>query len=126
MQSAASLASTSFCGHPLHLDSEHSIEISSSDPDVLWHIRSNCVSSTHNRQAAVDLIRYMRRYAARPALAPYVAEELRPGQNVSAESEIVNMASHETSCGVQALGSYGIGRDANAVVADGVRGVVAC
>ena len=121
MQAVERIAGMTFTGHLVHLDSEASIEISAANPDAPLTIRPNWLSSAHDRQAMVDLVRWLRRYAAQPALARYIAEEMKPGPAVSTDAEILEMAARDALCGTHAVGSCRMGHDADSVVDERLR-----
>lgn len=121
MQAVERSAGMTFYGQLVRLDSEGTIEIGSSDPDAALNIKPNWLSTEHDRGAVVDLLRYMRRYAAQPALAPYIDEEMRPGAEVRSDPQIVEAALRQATCGTHAVRSCRMGRDPGSVVDERLR-----
>ena len=79
----------SFYGHLLRCTSEGSVHIRSADADAPPSIVPNWLSTEADKRAAIDAIRYMRRLASQPALAPYIDHEILPGASVQSDEDIL-------------------------------------
>jgi len=60
-------------------------------PDPLAHpkIVANAYSTNHDVEEMLAAVKFVRRIAAQPAFAPLVAEELRPGQAVQTDEDLI-------------------------------------
>lgn len=103
------------------LDSEGELEVVSSDPDAPLRIRPNWLSTDHDRRAAINLVRWMRRYVSQPALAPYVAEEIKPGGHIDTDEGILTWLFQNVSSGTHGVRSCRMGRDERSVVDERLR-----
>ncbi|HET8613650.1 MAG TPA: GMC family oxidoreductase N-terminal domain-containing protein [Sphingomonas sp.] len=115
-------------GQLLRLTSEGTVRITSPDPKDLPEIRPNWVSTAEDRAAAIAMMRYMRRYMAQPAIAPFLEEESFPGARHETDEELFELFRRLSTCGTHAVASCRMGSDNAAVVdpdlrVNGVRGV---
>ena len=76
----------------LHMSSEGTIEITGSDPDAPLRIKPNWLSTEEDRRAIVEVVRYVRRFVAQPALAPFIGEELSPGAEIQSDEQLLDVA----------------------------------
>jgi choline dehydrogenase len=121
MQSVERAAGMTIYGQLVQLDSEGTIELNAADPDAPLNIRPNWLSTQHDRQAVIDLLHYMRRYARQPALDTIIAEEMRPGADVQSDENIIAAAQRQATCGTHAVRSCRMGLDPGAVVDERLR-----
>ena len=121
MQGVQHIPGMTVCGQLIHLESEGTIRITTPDPDAPPAISPNWLSTERDRRAAVEMIRYMRRYVAQPALAPAIAEEMLPGSAVQTDAEILRAVRRLASCGTHAVRSCRMGRDERSVVDERLR-----
>lgn len=121
MQAVQREPGMSFTAQLVGLDSEATLEIGSADPDAAPVIDPNWLASESDRQAAIDVVRYIRAYAAQPALAPYIGQELSPGANFRDDAEILAAVREIALCGTHAVRSCRMGRDAQSVVDERAR-----
>jgi choline dehydrogenase-like flavoprotein len=121
MQAVQRCAGMTIYGQLVQLDSEGVIEIVSSDPDAPLQIQPNWLATEHDRAAVVDMVHYVREYARQPALAPFIAEETRPGAGVRSDAQIIEAAKRFATCGTHAVRSCRMGRDARSVVDERLR-----
>ena len=121
MQAVERAAGMTIYGQLVQLDSEGTIELSAADPNAPLNIRPNWLSTQHDRQAVVDLLHYMRRYARQPALETIIAEEMRPGAEVQSDENIIAAAQRQATCGTHAVRSCRMGLDPGAVVDERLR-----
>lgn len=121
MQAVQREPGMSFTAQLVGLDSEATLEIGSADPDAAPVIDPNWLASESDRQAAIDVVRYIRAYAAQPALAPYIGQELSPGAGFRDDAEILAAVREIALCGTHAVRSCRMGRDAQSVVDERAR-----
>lgn len=107
-------------GQLLRLSSEGSVMVSSSDPQAALEVTPNWLSTEEDCQAAVNMIKYMRRYMRQPALARFVGEELLPG-GCETDAQILDVFRQASLCGTHAVASCRMGRDAASVVDERLR-----
>ncbi|HKT72929.1 MAG TPA: GMC family oxidoreductase N-terminal domain-containing protein [Steroidobacteraceae bacterium] len=108
-------------GQLLNLTSEGTIRIESPDPDAPPAIRPNWLTTEHDCQLAVEMVRYIRRYARQPALAALTGEELLPGDRCVSDADILEAVRRLSSCGTHGVGTCRMGKDADSVVDDRLR-----
>lgn len=106
----------SIYGQLLQLNSEGSLSIASSDPDVAPEVIPNWLSTEEDRQQAIASVRYMREYAAQPALARHISAELLPGEECQSDEEILDAFRRLSTCGLHGTGSCRMGAGEDAVV----------
>ncbi|MEY4720428.1 MAG: hypothetical protein RIQ46_153, partial [Pseudomonadota bacterium] len=121
MQSVEPFPAMTVTAQLLQLTSEGELEITSADPTAPLTIRPNWLSTDEDRQAAVDLVHYVRRLTSQPSLAPYLERELSPGPNVQSDGEILEAAFRTALCGTHAVGSCRMGSDDRSVVDENLR-----
>jgi choline dehydrogenase-like flavoprotein len=121
MQAVEKTAGMMIYGQLLQQESEGSIEIAAADPDVAPEIRPNWLATPHDRQQIIDLVHYIRRYAAQPALAAFIAAEKMPGETVRTDEDILAAAIRAATCGTHAVRSCRMGRDEASVVDERLR-----
>lgn len=107
-------------GQLLRLTSEGSVMVSSSDPQAALEVTPNWLSTEEDCQAAVNMIKYMRRYMRQPALARFVGEELLPG-GCETDEQILDVFRQASLCGTHAVASCRMGSDAASVVDERLR-----
>lgn len=107
-------------GQLLRLSSEGSVMVSSSDPQAALEVTPNWLSTEEDCQAAVNMVKYMRRYMRQPALARFVGEELLPG-GCETDAQILDVFRQASLCGTHAVASCRMGSDAASVVDERLR-----
>ena len=107
-------------GQLLRLTSEGSVMVSSSDPQAALEVTPNWLSTEEDCQAAVNMVKYMRRYMRQPALAKFVGEELLPG-GCETDEQILDVFRQASLCGTHAVASCRMGSDAASVVDERLR-----
>lgn len=65
------------------------IRLQSPDPTQHPAITANAYSTNHDVEEMLAAVKFLRRIAAQPAFAPLVKEELRPGQEVATDEELI-------------------------------------
>lgn len=104
-----------------HLTSEGSVELASSDPDIEPKILPNWLSTEHDRRQAVEMLRYIRKFAAQRPIADYIVEELVPGTHIETDEEILKEVRRAAVCGTHAVRTCRMGRDDRSVVDERLR-----
>ena len=99
----------------LRLTSEGRIEATSPDPHVLPAITPNWLQTEEDCRSAVALVRYMRRYMAQPAIAPFIERELFPTLARQSDEELLEDFRRFSLCGTHAVASCRMGSDSDAV-----------
>jgi len=108
-------------GQLLHLTSEGTVKIVSPDPRAALAITPNWLSTEADCQAAVAMVKTMRRFMRQPALAPHVGRELFPGEACQSDAEILDVFRRASLCGTHAVATCRMGRDARSVVDERLR-----
>jgi len=103
-------------GQILRPTSEGSVRINSNDPEALPAITPNWLSTPADQQAAIDMVRYMRRYMTQPAIRPYAGEELVPGLNCQSDEDILFAVRNGSTAGLHAVATCRMGKDPRSVV----------
>lgn len=104
------------CGQSIALTSEGTVRITSSDPDAMPDIRPNWLTTPEDQEAAVAMVRYMRRYMQQPALAAYVGEEINPGRAIESDADILQKFRQLSRSGLHGVATCRMGGDAASVV----------
>jgi len=100
----------------LRPQSQGELRIISADPTPAPFIDANYLAHEEDRAASVAMVRYIRRLAAQPVLAPYQLREMSPGPKYETDDEIV--AAHLDLGGraFHVAGTCRMGADARSVV----------
>lgn len=107
-------------GYPLRSDSEGSVMLRSVDPADPPIIRTNFLSTEHDRRIIIAIFRFMRRIFAHPRVAPFVRLETWPGPTVQTDEEVLDAARHDGTC-LHAVGTCRMGNSEDAVVDERLR-----
>ncbi|HVF64715.1 MAG TPA: GMC family oxidoreductase N-terminal domain-containing protein, partial [Casimicrobiaceae bacterium] len=104
------------------------VRIASPDPLAAPSMQPFYLSTPLDRRCATAGVRFARALAATSAVAPYVAEELRPGPGAQSDDELLAFGRAYGATIFHPSGTCAMGRDAMAVVDDrlrvhGVRGL---
>lgn len=105
---------------PLRPESEGTIMIRSADYRDPPYIRPNFLSAESDRRILIDSLKYLRRLAAHPAVAPLIAQEVHPGPSVQTDEEILESI-RQDSCCAHGTGTCGMGREGQSVVDERLR-----
>jgi choline dehydrogenase-like flavoprotein len=95
--------------------------IRSPDPTVAPEIRADFLSTEHDRQLMVDMLRYARRLLRQPPLRPYLGEEVSPGSSVQTDEEIIDLCRRSGASGAHYTGTCKMGQDRMAVLDEKLR-----
>ena len=121
MQSVEHHAGMTFTTQLIGLDSEGAVEIDSPDPDAPLRIAPNWLSTGHDQRQAIEMVRYVRRYVAQPALAEVVEREVLPGATIQSDEDILATVRQNALCGTHAVRTCRMGRDDGSVVDERLR-----
>lgn len=100
---------TSIYAQMLRLTSEGTLCISSADPKAPIDVEPNWLSTDYDKQMAVNMLRYIRRYLSQPAIAPYLGREKLPGDHVQTDEQILDMFYRDATCGTHAVATCRMG-----------------
>ena len=103
-------------GFLLRPESIGRITITSADPDAPPKIAPNYLTGEVDRTRAVGLFRAVRRLMAQPALDDMVTAEILPGGENQSDEQILDFWDKAGACGLHAVGTCRMGRDAASVV----------
>lgn len=105
----------SVMGYPCRSDSEGSIMLRSADPADPPLIRTNFLSTEHDRRIIIGIQRFLRRLFALPDVARYIVAETWPGPDTRSDAEILDAARLDSTC-MHATGTCRMGAADDAVV----------
>lgn len=103
-------------GYFMQPQSQGELRIRSADPSVPPVIVANYLSAEIDQRSAVALLRWIRRLAAQPALAPFLVEELTPGPLVRSDEDILAAFRRFGQTAFHVAGTCRMGSDADAVL----------
>jgi choline dehydrogenase len=103
-------------GQLLRLTSEGSLRVTGPGIGDAAEILPNWLTTEHDRNSAIRLMRKMRAYMAAEPLGSMVGEELVPGPAVQSDDELLDSFRRLSSCGLHAIRTCRMGGDAGAVV----------
>lgn len=103
-------------GQLLRLTSESSVRATGPTTEAAPNILHNFLSTQHDRDSAIALVRKMRAYMAAPPLDRMIGAELVPGAQVESDADVLAMFRRLSSCGLHAIRSCRMGGDPDAVV----------
>ena len=101
--------------------SEGSVMITSADPDARLAISPNWLTTEHDRQGAIAMVKFLRRIVRQPAFAPHLGEELVPGAAVESDEAILEAFLKGATSGLHAVATCAMGRDESSVVDNELR-----
>lgn len=115
-------------GQLLRLTSESAVRVTGPNGRDLPQILHNFLTTEHDRQSAIALVRTMRAFMAAAPLGQMVGPEMVPGPQVQSDEDVLAAFRRLSSCGLHAIRSCRMGRDPQAVVdarlrVNGVEGV---
>lgn len=100
----------------LQLTSEGTIRITSTDPTAPLDIKPNWLSTDYDKEMAIATMRYIRRYMAQPAIAPFIERITGPTAKGESDEEILEMFYNQATCGTHGVRSTRMGKDDTAVL----------
>ncbi len=103
-------------GYPMRTDSFGHISIRSPDPEQHPAIVANYLSGAEDQRTIVQVLRWARKVASQPALAPYYQSELTPGADVQSDAQLLDFARAAGSTGYHPVGTCQMGINPRCVV----------
>jgi choline dehydrogenase len=103
--------------------SRGTVRIRSTDPFEAPAMVPNYLSTEEDRLCAVEAVKFARRLAAAPAVAPYVREEYKPGPAVGSDAEILDWCRGNGATIFHPSGTCRMGSDPMAVVDSRLRAI---
>jgi choline dehydrogenase len=100
----------------LRPESRGAVEIASADPRAAPLIKSQYLSSPKDQQTLTRGVRAVRDIMRQPALAPFVGEEIEPGEDVQSDGDMLEYLRNFGNTGFHPTGTCRMGMDATAVV----------
>jgi choline dehydrogenase len=100
----------------LRPESRGSVHARSADPFDHPAIRPNFLTTPNDRATIVAGLRFGRRILGAPSLAAWRAEEIRPGEKIESDDELLDYAKRTGSTVYHPVGTCRMGSDAGAVV----------
>ncbi|HWU03439.1 MAG TPA: GMC family oxidoreductase N-terminal domain-containing protein [Novosphingobium sp.] len=107
-----------FSGFFLRPGSRGSVAITSTDPAAPPQVDAGWWSDPADKAKQIELLRVLRRIAASPELAPYVAAERVPGAQAQCDEEIARELEWMLSPGLHGTGTCQMGHDPATSVVD--------
>lgn len=121
MQEVEHTPGMSITAQLIGLQSEAELAITAADPDAPLAIDPNWLATEHDRKAAVDTVRTIRRLMSQPAIARYIDREVAFGPDVQTDEQILAAFRDHALCGTHAVRSCRMGRDPASVVDERLR-----
>ena len=100
----------------LYPDSRGSIHIRSSEPHDDPVIKANYLHDEQDREDVVRGLKILRELARQPALSALIVREVRPGEGVQTDSELLDYARSTGQTSWHTVGTCKMGRDSASVV----------
>ena len=97
-------------------ESRGSVHIGSPDPQASPRIRPNYLNHPDDVAATLRALKLARHIAAQPALQPYIVRELRPGNTMRNDDELLEYIRQVGQTTYHSVGTCHMGRDPMAVV----------
>ncbi len=96
-------------GSLLRLTSEGNLTITGPSLTDAPRIEPNFLSTEHDRQSAIAMVRKMRDFMDAPPLASKLGDELLPGRQVDSDEDILAFFRRYSSCGLHGIGTCRMG-----------------
>jgi len=103
-------------GYHTQPKSQGTIQITSKDFDAPLQINANYMTAPEDQEAAVALLRFIRKLTAQPALAKFIETESFPGNAVNSEEQIVQTMIEAGGTTYHYAGTCQMGADASSVL----------
>jgi choline dehydrogenase len=109
---------SAFTFSPVHLrpDGRGTVRIKSADPLAPPAIQFNFLASDYDFQALIYGARLSRKIAAQPALRPFIAEEVIPGEACQTDEQLIEEIRERGVSNLHPVGTCRMGREVDAVV----------
>ncbi|MES2290681.1 MAG: GMC family oxidoreductase N-terminal domain-containing protein [Pseudomonadota bacterium] len=96
-------------GQMLQPESQGTVQIAGPGLDTPLSIAPNWLQTANDQEAAVAMVRTLRRLASQPALAPSLGEELVPGAHADSDERILEAVRRLSRAGTHATSSCAMG-----------------
>ena len=106
---------------PMYPTSKGSLHITGPGLKDVPRLEPHFLSTEHDRQALVKVLRKAREIAASEPFAKHVVEELQPGPQISTDEQIIDYGINKGNAGAHGLGTCAIGPDDDDVVDGSLR-----
>lgn len=106
---------------PMYPTSKGSLHITGPDLKDVPRLEPNFLSTEHDRQALIKVLRKAREIAASEPFAKHVVEELQPGPQIATDEQIIDYGINKGNAGAHGLGTCAIGPDDDDVVDGSLR-----
>ncbi|KAF3996175.1 GMC family oxidoreductase [Glaciimonas immobilis] len=103
-------------GYFTNPDSQGTVMITSTDPDVPVAINANYLSTENDRRSSIALLRFMRKILEQPALRSHIVAETLPGPSCITDDQLAEAFFSNGSTAYHAAGTCRMGADAASVV----------
>lgn len=103
-------------GYHMHPQSQGELMITSADYTVKPHIVANYLQHPDDQAASIAMVRYIRKIAEQPALAPFLVSELEPGLDVNDDAAILAAFNKLGGTAYHVAGTCRMGADEGSVV----------
>lgn len=104
-------------GYPLRSRSEGFVRITDPDPNLPARIHAGYLTDPYDQAVTVAMHRYIRRWAAQPALAGMIGAEREPTRSLETDAQIIAAFRSQGQAGLHACGTCRMG-DADDAVLD--------
>lgn len=108
-------------GQLLRLTSEGEIEVGGPRAGDPAKITPNWLTTDEDRQAAIDAVKYTRKFVSQSPIAELIDHEITPGAGVATDQDILDFFIDNSTCGLHAIGSCRMGSDNRAVCDERLR-----
>ena len=115
------LPGITFNGFYLRPKSRGTVSICSANSSMPPKIEANWWLDIADRDATINMVRLVRKFAAQPALADFVGEETVPGANLQSDNEIARALFRMISPGLHGTGTCRMGSGDDSVVDERLR-----
>lgn len=95
----------------LNSTSEGDIRLASRDPRAQPAIQANSLSTEHDRETVVEIVKFIRRLVRQPALASKVGAELDPWRGADSDADILDLAMRRARNFNHAVGTCRMGAE---------------
>ncbi len=103
-------------GYFMRPESRGTVRIQSPDPTVRPSIDANQLTAAIDVKSAISLFRWIRHFAARPALRPWLVSEITPGPAFETDAQIIDAFLRFGSTAYHVCGTVRMGIDADAAL----------
>ena len=103
-------------GYHMHPQSQGELMIKSNDAREMPNILVNYLQHEEDQAASIAMVRYIRKIAEQPALAPYLVSEMEPGLDINDDAAILEAYHQLGGTAFHVSGTCRMGSDEQSVV----------